>query len=92
MIMKHATSRTFLDHYLPRNVDTDMQNIMNGREPNTPLMHAIRRISRWIDKRRPRNVSPQERASLISTLNIWKPCGDGRTRLEYADGILVHRM
>lgn len=37
---------------------------MNGREPNTLLMHAIRRISRWIDKRRPRNVSLQERASL----------------------------
>jgi hypothetical protein len=64
LIMKHANIRTFLNHYLPRNIDTDMQNIMNGREPNTQLMHSIRRISRWIDKRRPRHVSDQDRASL----------------------------
>jgi hypothetical protein len=62
--MKHANIRTFLNHYLPRNIDTDMQNIMNGRKPNIPLMHCIRRIGRWIDKRRPRHVSPQERATL----------------------------
>ncbi|EED14738.1 conserved hypothetical protein [Talaromyces stipitatus ATCC 10500] len=64
LIMKHASSRTFLNHYLPRNIDTDMQNIMNGRKPNTMLMHAIRRISRWIDKRRPRVISAQDRAEL----------------------------
>ncbi|KUL81310.1 hypothetical protein ZTR_09549 [Talaromyces verruculosus] len=64
LIMKHASMRTFLNHYLPRNIDTDMQNIMNGRKPNTALMHAIRRISRWTDKRRPRKISAQDRAEL----------------------------
>jgi hypothetical protein len=64
LIMKHANIRTFLNHYLPRNIDADMQNIMNGHKPNTVLMHCIRRISRSIDKRRPRNLNPQERASL----------------------------
>ena len=64
LIMKHASTRTFLNHYLPRNIDTDMQNIMNGRPENKTLMKCIRRISRWIDKRRPRRASPEERASL----------------------------
>jgi uncharacterized protein YifN (PemK superfamily) len=30
LIMKHANIRTFLNHYLPRHIDADMQNIMNG--------------------------------------------------------------
>lgn len=64
LIMKHSNIRTFLDHYLPRHIDTDMQNIMNGRESNTGLMRAITRMSRWIDKRRPRRLSAQQRASL----------------------------
>lgn len=64
LIMKHADIRTFLDHYLPRNIDTDMQSIMNGRDPNTTLMRAITRMSRWIDKRRPRHLSDKQRASI----------------------------
>ncbi|KAL1873654.1 hypothetical protein Plec18167_006171 [Paecilomyces lecythidis] len=64
LIMKHSNIRTFLDHYLPRHVDTDMQNIMNGRESNRGLMRAITRMSRWIDKRRPRLLSVEQRASL----------------------------
>ncbi|BDD57414.1 hypothetical protein MAP00_002777 [Monascus purpureus] len=64
LIMKHSSIRTFLDHYLPRNIDTDMQNIMNGRDPNTQLMNAITRMSRWIDNRRPWHLTPIQRASL----------------------------
>ena len=64
LIMKHADIHTFLDHYLPRNIDTDMQSIMNGRDPNTTLMRAITRMSRWIDKRRPRQLSDIQRASI----------------------------
>ncbi|KAF7587244.1 hypothetical protein BBP40_007516 [Aspergillus hancockii] len=64
LIMKHANIRTFLNHYLPRDIDVDMQNIMNSRDQNTALMGAITRISRWIDKRRPRKLDPQQRASL----------------------------
>jgi Protein of unknown function (DUF3435) len=40
LIMKCASIRTFLDHYRPRNIGTDMQNIMNGCEPSTPLMQS----------------------------------------------------
>lgn len=64
LIMKHANIRTFLNHYLPRHIDADMQNIMNGRDSNTTLMRAITRISRWIDKRRPRKLTDQQRASI----------------------------
>lgn len=64
LIMKHSDSRTFLNHYLPRHIDTDMQNVMNGRQSNKSLMRAITRMSRWIDTRRPRHLTPQERASI----------------------------
>lgn len=64
LIMKHTDMRTFLNHYLPRNIDTDMQNIMNGRESNTALMRAITRMSRWIDKRRPRHITHEQRMSI----------------------------
>ncbi|OQD84172.1 hypothetical protein PENSOL_c132G06235 [Penicillium solitum] len=45
-------------------MDTDMQNVMNGRESNKSLMRAITRMSRWIDKRRPRHLTSEQRASL----------------------------
>jgi hypothetical protein len=64
LIMKHADTRTFLNHYLPRHIDTDMQSIMNGRDPDKSLMRAITRMSRWIDKRRPRHLTSEQRASL----------------------------
>ncbi|KAJ5976476.1 hypothetical protein N7481_010183 [Penicillium waksmanii] len=64
LIMKHADSRTFLNHYLPRHVDTDMQNVMNGRQSNKPLMRAITRTSRWIDTRRHRHLTAEQRASI----------------------------
>ena len=64
LIMKHADTRTFLNHYLLRHIDTDMQNVMNGRESNKSLMRAITRMSRWIDKRRRRHLTSEQRASL----------------------------
>jgi hypothetical protein len=64
LIMKHSDTKTFLDHYLPRHINTDMQNIMNGRKSNKPLMRAITRMSRWIDKRRPRHLTEEQRKSI----------------------------
>ncbi|KAJ5117911.1 uncharacterized protein N7443_001745 [Penicillium atrosanguineum] len=64
VIMKHADSRTFLNHYLPRHVDTDMQNVMNGHESKKSLMRAITRRSRWIDTRRPRHLTAEQRTSI----------------------------
>lgn len=62
--MKHADTRTFLKYYLLRYIDTDIQSVMNGRESNKSLMRAITRMSRWIDKRRPRHLTSEQRASL----------------------------
>jgi mannosyltransferase OCH1-like enzyme len=64
LIMKHANICTFLNHYLPRHIDADMQNIMNGRDSNTTLMRAITQISQWIDKRRPQKLTNKQRASI----------------------------
>ncbi|KAJ5403992.1 hypothetical protein N7509_003863 [Penicillium cosmopolitanum] len=64
LIMKYTDSRTFLNHYLPRHVDTDMQNVINGRQSNKSLMCVITRISRWIDTRRPRHLTPKQQASI----------------------------
>lgn len=64
LIMKHADSRTFLNHYLPRHVDTDIQSVMNGRESNKSLMRVITRMSRWIDIRRPQHLTAKQRASI----------------------------
>ncbi|KAJ6126308.1 hypothetical protein N7523_001920 [Penicillium sp. IBT 18751x] len=64
LIMKHKDTKTFLNHYLPRHIDTDMQNVMNGRKSNKHLMRAITRMSRWIDKRRPRHLTEEQRESL----------------------------
>lgn len=63
-IMKHSDIRTFLNHYLPRKIDTDMQSIMNGREPKIQLMRAITRMSSWVDKRRHRHLTPERREFL----------------------------
>jgi hypothetical protein len=72
LIMKHADSRIFLNHYLPRHVDTDMQNVMNGRQSNKSLMRAVTRMGRWIDTRRPRHLTPGQRASIPKHLEYVK--------------------
>ncbi|KAJ5812297.1 hypothetical protein N7474_008598 [Penicillium riverlandense] len=60
----HADTRTFLNHYLLRHVDIDIQSVINGRESNKSLMRVITRMSRWIDTRRPRHLTTEQRASI----------------------------
>ncbi|OJD09550.1 hypothetical protein ACJ73_10233 [Blastomyces percursus] len=55
LVLKHANIRTFLKHYIPRVVGINMQAVISGLDPNTPLIRAITRIGRWLDKRRPRH-------------------------------------
>ncbi|OXV05446.1 hypothetical protein Egran_06786 [Elaphomyces granulatus] len=59
LIMAHATSQTFLDHYRPRR-HANMQEIMCGLEPDKEFERAVTRMSRWIDKRRPRRLDDVE--------------------------------
>ncbi|KAJ5458814.1 hypothetical protein N7530_010758 [Penicillium desertorum] len=86
LIMKHADTRTFLNHYLPRHIDTDIQNVMNGRESNKSLMRAITQMSRWIDKRRPRYLTSEQRASLREHSEYVEATRRIKNRLERALG------
>lgn len=61
--MAHASSRTFINHYRPRR-HTGLQEIMCGLNPNEELSRAVTRMSRWIDRRRPRYLNDAERASV----------------------------
>jgi hypothetical protein len=62
--MKHADIRTFLKHYLPRRIGTDMQSLMRGLEPDSAMMRAVTRMGRWIDTRRPRELTDEQKASV----------------------------
>lgn len=62
LIMKHADIRTFLNHYLPRRIGTDMQALMRGLQPDSAMMRAVTRMERWIDRRRPRELTDAQKA------------------------------
>lgn len=64
LIMKHASIRTFLNHYLPRRIGTDMQSLMRGLKPDSAMMRAVTRMGRWIDTRRPRELTGDQKASV----------------------------
>lgn len=61
--MAHATSRTFIKHYRPRR-HTGSQEIMCGLNPDEEFSKAVTRMSRWIDRRRPRYLSDADRESV----------------------------
>ncbi|OJD21465.1 hypothetical protein ACJ73_07195 [Blastomyces percursus] len=42
LVLKHASIRTFLDHYIPRTVSINMQPLISGLDPNAPLMQGDR--------------------------------------------------
>ncbi|EDN05396.1 predicted protein [Histoplasma mississippiense (nom. inval.)] len=62
LVLKHASIRTFLDHYIPRRVGLNMQALISGLDPNAPLIRAITRIGRFLDKRRPRHLTDAQKA------------------------------
>ncbi len=61
LIMKHASPRTFLNHYHPLEIDTDIIRIICGLDPDVELMRAVTRQNRWQDPRRPRYLTEQQR-------------------------------
>ncbi|KAH1694371.1 hypothetical protein KXX12_007782 [Aspergillus fumigatus] len=63
LIMKHASSTTFLNHYRPRR-HVSMQEHMLGLPPDKEFERAVTSISRWIDKWRPRYLNDMEKASV----------------------------
>ncbi|KAB8067670.1 hypothetical protein BDV29DRAFT_163138 [Aspergillus leporis] len=63
VIMAHASSRTFVKHYQPRR-HAGLQEVMCGVNPDEEFSRAITRMSRWIDRRRPRYLTDAEKASV----------------------------
>jgi hypothetical protein len=63
VIMAHASSRTFIKHYRPRR-HAEMQEIVCGLNPVEEFSRAVKRMSRWIDTRRPRYLTDAEKASV----------------------------
>ena len=59
--MAHASSSTFIKHYRVRR-HAGLQEIMCGLNPDEEFSRAVTRMSRWIDRRRPRYLNDDDRA------------------------------
>ncbi|PZD23864.1 DUF3435 domain containing protein [Pyrenophora tritici-repentis] len=64
MIMKHANTDVFLNHYLSRRITTDTQAVVRGLAPQEEIMQAACRMSRWIDPERPRFLTDEQKQSV----------------------------
>jgi hypothetical protein len=72
LVMRHADSKTFLNHYLSRRITADTQAIVRGVAPQDEIMRAACRMSRWIDPDRPRHLTPEQSASVNQNPRIQK--------------------
>ncbi|KAH8585358.1 hypothetical protein B0O99DRAFT_679450, partial [Bisporella sp. PMI_857] len=63
-ILQHSSIDTFLKHYLDWNINVDVQNIYRGQAPQRELMRFACSMSRSIDPRRPRKLTPEQSASV----------------------------
>jgi len=70
LIMGYASISTFLNHYLSRRVNVDIQSVVRGLEPQQAVMHAACTMSRSIDPRRPQRLTPTQSASINDHVSI----------------------
>src|SRR5277367_5448038 len=92
-MLQHASVDTFIRHYLPRRVTTDIAAIVRGLEPQYDMMRAICRMTRWIDPDRPQeltleqsrlvNQHPRLRRLLVQR-EKWKRCFKGEATKQRA--------
>ncbi|KAL2371955.1 hypothetical protein RJZ57_003590 [Blastomyces gilchristii] len=61
LIMKHADRRTFIDHYHPRTVGTEMIWSICGLDPDKEMMRSVARLDRWRDQRRSRHLTTEDK-------------------------------
>ncbi|KAJ5705551.1 hypothetical protein N7536_001240 [Penicillium majusculum] len=52
LIMKYASPRTFLNHYHPLQIDTDMIRVICGLDPDVELMRAVEEYPELEEARR----------------------------------------
>ena len=61
LIIKHASPWTFLNHYHPLQLETDMIRVICGLDPDVELMRAVTWQSCWRDTWRPQYLTKQQR-------------------------------
>ncbi|KAF2685708.1 C2H2 finger domain protein [Lentithecium fluviatile CBS 122367] len=83
LMMGHASIGTFLKHYLSRRVRVDTQAVVRGIQPQDALMRAACTMSRSIDHRRPRRLTPEQSASVNDHPTV-RSLLDRRERLKRA--------
>lgn len=86
LIMKHASPRTFLNHYHPLQLDTDMIRVICGLDPDVELMRAVTGQSRWRDTRRPRYLTDEQRAQVEDNSELEEARRNlGKFRAQYEE-------
>lgn len=99
VIMNHANNRTFVDYYRTRR-HTGLQEVMLGKQPDEVFARALTRMSRWIDKRRPRQLTDAEKASVEENPELQAAIGalesladlHRRTREPALESLLLQRQ
>ena len=64
LILQHSDPRVFTRNYESTYITADTQAAYRGLEPQTAIMRAASGMSRTIDTRRPRDLSPEQIAQL----------------------------
>jgi hypothetical protein len=82
LMMGHASIGTFLKHYLSRRITVDTQAVTRGIKPQDALMRAACTMSRSIDPRRPRRLTPDQSVSVIDHPKV-RSLLDKRERLKH---------
>ncbi|KAE8379024.1 hypothetical protein BDV26DRAFT_303912 [Aspergillus bertholletiae] len=70
LIIKYSSPRTFLNHYHPLQLNTNMIQVICGLDPDVELIQAVTRQSCWRDTRRPRYLTKQQRGQVEDHSNI----------------------
>ncbi|KAJ9646989.1 hypothetical protein H2199_001975 [Coniosporium tulheliwenetii] len=60
LILQHSSSQVFQHNYLSRHITADTQAAYRGLPPQVTVMRAATGMSRTIDKRRPRALTPEQ--------------------------------
>lgn len=63
--MRHRSSQTYQDHYVPRHIHQDTTAIFLQEQPQKDLLREATGLRRTIDKRRPRNLPEPMRLELV---------------------------
>ena len=82
LALDHSNSAIFERNYLSRQIRYDVQAAYLGSAPNTELIRAAGRMSRWMDPSRPRKLTGEQKESIRREPQIQELYGcKGLTKL-----------